>query len=120
MELSVIGKITKVLPPQSGTSKSGNAWTKQLFLIDNGETYNNLFCFELFKDEKVQQFNQYNNVGDNVKVEFNVNCNEYNGKYYTSLQAWKVSKADASNVGVNDSEYADATKTHLEEGDVPF
>ena len=31
MELSVIGKITKVLPPQSGTSKAGNAWTKQLF-----------------------------------------------------------------------------------------
>jgi hypothetical protein len=120
MELSVIGKITKVLPPQSGTSKSGNAWTKQLFLIDNGEKYNNVFCFELFKDEKVQQFNQYNNVGDNVKVEFNVNCNEYNGKYYTSLQAWKVSKADASNVAVNDSEYADATKTHLEEDDVPF
>ncbi len=100
MNLSVIGRITKVLPPQSGTSKSGNAWTKQLFLVDNGETYNNLFCFELFKEEKVQQFNQYNNVGDSVKVDFNVNCNEYNGKYYTSLQAWKVSKADASNIEV--------------------
>ena len=120
MELSVIGKITKVLPPQSGTSKAGNAWTKQLFLIDNGETYNNLFCFELFKDEKVQQFNQYNNVGDVVKVEFNVNCNEYNGKYYTSLQAWKVSKfdeveADLSNIEVNEPEVVGE-----EDGEVPF
>ena len=120
MELKVVGKITKVLPPQSGISNSGIAWTKQLFLVDNSEKYNNLFCFELFKDEKVQKFNQYNKVGDQVEVEFNVNCNEYNGKYYTSLQAWKVSKADTSNVGVNEPEYVDATKTHLEEDGVPF
>ena len=108
MELSVIGRITKVLPPQSGTSKSGNAWTKQLFLVDNGETYNNLFCFELFKDEKVQKFNQYNKAVDTVKVEFNVNCNEYNGRYYTSLQAWKVSKADVNNMDVNEPENVQA------------
>jgi hypothetical protein len=116
MELSVIGRITKVLPPQSGTSKSGNAWTKQLFLVDNGETYNNLFCFELFKDEKVQKFNQYNKAGDTVKVEFNVNCNEYNGRYYTSLQAWKVSKADVNNMDVNEPENVQAG----EDDDFPF
>jgi len=120
MDLKVVGKITKVLPPQSGTSKSGNAWTKQLFLVDNGETYNNLFCFELFKTEKVQSFNQYNKVGDNVEVDFNVNCNEYNGKYYTSLQAWKVSKADTSNMQVNEPDHVNATQTHLEENDFPF
>ena len=116
MDLKVVGKITKVLPPQSGTSKSGNAWTKQLFLVDNGETYNNLFCFELFKTEKVQSFNQYNKVGDNVEVDFNVNCNEYNGKYYTSLQAWKVSKADAVNMVVNEPEKVQA----IGEDDFPF
>ena len=55
--------------PQSGTSKAGNPWVKQLFLVDNGEKYNNLFCFELFKDEKVQAFNQYNKVGDHVEDE---------------------------------------------------
>ena len=32
MELKVTGKITKILPPQSGTSKAGTTWTKQLFL----------------------------------------------------------------------------------------
>lgn len=115
MELKVVGKITKVLPPQSGTSKSGNAWTKQLFLVDNGETYNNLFCFELFKDEKVQKFNQYNKVGDQVEVEFNVNCNEYNGKYYTSLQAWKVSKANANKIEVNNPVHVES-----EQDDMPF
>jgi len=87
---------------------------KTTFLVDNGETYNNLFCFELFKDEKVQKFNQYNKVGDHVEVEFNVNCNEYNGKYYTSLQAWKVSQPNANNIKVNEPIVVDA------EDDMPF
>ncbi|MDA9302826.1 DUF3127 domain-containing protein [bacterium] len=114
MELKVTGKITKILPPQSGTSKAGTTWTKQLFLVDNGETYNSLFCFELFKDDKVQKFNQYNKVGDHVDVEFNVNCNEYQGKYYTSLQAWKVSHAEGTGQAV-------ATPTSIEaEEDAPF
>ena len=122
MDLKVVGKITKVLPPQSGTSKAGNPWVKQLFLVDNGDKYNNLFCFELFKDEKVQAFNQYNKVGDHVEVMFNVNCNEYNDKYYTSLQAWKVSMADAGDIEVNGAEPVEAKTVDYseDESDFPF
>ena len=122
MELSVIGRITKVLPPQSGTTKSGTKWTKMTFVIDNGEQYNNMFAFEVWKDDKIMAFNQHNNVGDLVVVNFNVDCSEYNGKFYTNLKAWKVSQAEAeaSSVGVNEPEYVDATKTHLEEDGLPF
>ena len=59
-------------------------------------------------------------LGDLVVVNFNVDCSEYNGKFYTNLKAWKVSQADANNIDVNEPEYVDATKTHLEEDDVPF
>ena len=96
MSLEITGKITKVLPLQKGTTKDGKEWQKQLFILDNNEKYNNIFCFEIFGEEKVQKFNQYNKVGDSVKVDFNVSTNEWNGKYFTSLQAWKVFKADAS------------------------
>jgi hypothetical protein len=115
MELSVQGIITKILQPETGVSKKGAAWTKQLFLLDTGEEYNNIICFEIFKDEKVQKFNQYNNIGDNVFVSFNVNCNEFNGKYYTSLQAWKVSKEAASNIEVNDTDEVGAPEPRGEE-----
>lgn len=117
MELSVQGTITKILKPENGVSKKGNAWTKQLFLLDTGEDYNNLICFEIFKEEKVQKFNQYNKVGDNVVVEFNINCNEYNGKFYTSLQAWKVSSSGGAG---KPSRTEAATETHVEENDFPF
>jgi hypothetical protein len=28
-------------------------------------------------------------------VDFNVGCNEWNGKYFTKLSAWKIFKADS-------------------------
>jgi hypothetical protein len=96
--MEVTGKITNVLPLEKGTSSAGKEWQKQLFILDNNEKYNNIFCFEIFGDEKVQKFNQYNKVGDSVKVDFNVSTNEWKGKYFTSLQAWKVFKADASEI----------------------
>lgn len=94
MELKVSGKITKVLPPQNGTTKSGTQWTKMTFVIDNGDQYNSTFAFEIWKDEKVRAFNEHHNIGDFVVVDFNVDCSYFNGKFYTNLKAWKVEKSD--------------------------
>jgi hypothetical protein len=94
MSLQISGKITKVLPLESGQTKSGTEWQKQSFVVTSDAQYNNTYCFEVFGEEKVQNFNKYNKVNDNVTVEFNVNCNEYQGKYYTTLSAWKISKVE--------------------------
>lgn len=126
----VTGKLIKVLDKQTGTSKSGKEWVKQTFVIDTNEQYNNIIAFELFGDEKVTKFNEYNKVGSVVNVEFNISCNEWQGKYFTSLQAWKISKgilpsssdftsaeevADA--VG---ADFARATEVKEVQDDLPF
>jgi len=96
MSLEVSGVITKVLPIQTGEKKDGSGeWQKQLFIVDNQAEYNNIFCFEIFGNEKVENFNKYNKVGDFVKVDFNVNTNEYQSKFFTTLSAWKVFKESA-------------------------
>lgn len=93
--MEVTGTITKVLPIEKGQKKDGSGeWQKLQFVLDNNEQWNNIFCFEVFGDEKVENFTKYNKQGSRVKVDFNVKTNEYNGKYYTSLQAWKIFKAD--------------------------
>ena len=93
--MKISGKITKVLEKITGQKKDGSGeWVKQSFVIDTGEQYNNIICFETFGADKVENFNKYNKVGDSVDVEFNINCNEWEGKYYTSLQSWKVFKAN--------------------------
>ena len=97
-ELKITGKIKTILDKQSGTSKAGKEWVKQSFVIANNDGYEGreqIFCFELFGDEKVSKFNNHNNIGKDVEVCFNIKCNEWtkDGKtsYFTSLDAWKVS-----------------------------
>ena len=93
MGLEVVGKIEKVLEAKKGTSKkSGEEWISQEFVVKTGDKYNNLYCFNISGQEKVDNFAKYNKVGDAVKVSFNVSTNEWKGKYFTSLQAWSIFK----------------------------
>jgi len=109
--MEVTGKLVKVLEKQTGTSKAGKEWQKQSFVIDTGEQYNNIACFELFGD-KINLLKA--KTGDNITVSFNINCNEWQDKYYTSLQAWKIDN-------VNDVESKAKTENFNEqESDLPF
>ena len=115
MALEVTGKITKILDLQTGTTQSGSEWKKQSFILETTEQYNNVYCFELFGEEKVENFLKFNKVGNEVKVDFNVNTNEWKGKYFTTLSAWKVFKADATSSSNTQVEQP------VEEGnDLPF
>jgi len=94
-ELKVTGKITAILEKITGEKRDGSGtWEKQTFVVNNGAEYNNIFAFEVFGEEKVANFNQYNKIGSIVDVKFNISTNEYQGKYYTNLQAWSVFKAE--------------------------
>jgi hypothetical protein len=105
-------KITKVLDVQKGTSKAGKEWQKMTFVGETQEEYNNVYAFELFGEEKVSNFQKFNKVGDVVDVDFNVSCNEWKDKFFTSLSAWKVFKSEA--VTTND------VAEHDESEELPF
>jgi len=99
MSLEVTWKLIKFLEVQTGLSSATNeTWSKQQFIVKSEEEYNNLYCFEVFGNEKVENLTKYQKEGDNVTVEFNVKTNEYKGKYYTSLSAWKISKANSHGI----------------------
>lgn len=122
MSLEVTGTIKRFLPIETGQKKDGSGeWQKQLFTVQTDAQYNNLYCFEVFGDEKVQNLTKYQKENDVVTVEFNVNTNEYKGKYYTTLSAWKISKVNANNVNVNQPVFEPAGKLNEEEhDDLPF
>lgn len=97
MSLEITGVLKKFLETQTGAKKDGSGnWIKQSFLVETDSQYNNLYCFEVFGDEKVQNLTKYQKENDTVTVEFNVNTNEHNGSYYTTLSAWKISKQSDS------------------------
>lgn len=93
MSFKVRGRITKIDDVLTGNGPKGQ-WKKVSFLLDSGQQYNNVYSFEVRGVEKVDKFLQYNSVGKEVDVSFNVNTREYQDKFYTSLQAWKVFKAE--------------------------
>lgn len=80
------------LPIESGTSKSGNPWQKRNFVIETAGQYPKKVCLQLFGDK----VNECPNVGDEVKVSFDVDSREWNGKWFTQLNAWKVELQGAS------------------------
>jgi len=55
-------------------------------------------------------------VDQEVDVEFNVKTNEWKGKYFTSLDAWKIFKADVSEVEVVGAEVIN----NDDDDDLPF
>ena len=125
MEFQVTGKITKFLDVQSGTSKAtGNEWQKQEFVLETEDQYNNLYCFEVFGAEKVENLTKFQKVGETVTVKFNVGCNEWKGKYFTSLSAWRIEKGSAEtpdpiNENANFETVGD-TPEPAEQNDLPF
>lgn len=117
--MKVTGKLAKILEKQTGQKKDGSGeWVKQLFLVETDEQYNNLYCFEVFGDEKVENLNKYNKEGDNVTVEFNVSTNEWQGRYFTTLKSWRIEKAGLT---INDTkEIGDVLQADEIDDDLPF
>lgn len=92
MSLEVKGQLIQILPVQNGTSKAGNEWSKQEFVIETSEEqFPKKVCFTLFGD-KVSLLNGINN-GDEIEVAFNLESREFSGKWYHNINAWKISKA---------------------------
>ena len=86
--LQIQGKITHVLPVESGTSKAGKEWSKQDFVIETEDQFPKSVCFTLFGD-KVSILDNFNE-GDFVDVFFNLESREFNGRWYSNVNAWKV------------------------------
>jgi hypothetical protein len=91
MALDITGKILQIMPPTSGTSKAGKDWVKQEFVIETQETYPKKVCISLMGD-KTQELSKFT-PGSEVKVSLNLESREYNGKWYTNVNAWRIEAA---------------------------
>ena len=89
-ELTISGRIDSILPLQQGTSKAGNPWKKQGYVLDTGGQYPKKVCFSLFGD-KIDQFPIQ--VGQDVTVSIDIESREWNSRWYTEVRAWNVAYA---------------------------
>ena len=116
MEIS--GKIIAVLPLASGQGKNGT-WRSQDYVLETTDQYPKKVCFNLFND-KIDQFPLA--IDDQVNVSFDVESREYNGRWYTTVRAWKIEKGVVSGAPAASAPIAsfDVAPSAGEGSDLPF
>lgn len=123
--MDVEGRVKLIYDTQ--TFNSG--FQKREFVITTKEQYPQDIKFELTKD-RIDLINPYK-AGDELKVHFNLRGNEFNGKYFVNLQAWRIEPLEQKSSGdtAQKDPFADAgfpeqptgpDVTTDEEDDLPF
>lgn len=121
MSYQQVGRIVKVLEKQSGVSNAGKEWVKQTFVIDIGTEFNNEIAFNLFGEYKVALLEKYS-IGTEVTVHFNLNSREWQGRYFTSADAYQIADHVPLNPRDKDGEFLDNAFEKIAENseDLPF
>lgn len=86
--MEIVGKIIQVLPEQGGTSKNGNPWKLQSYVLETQEQYPRKVCFEVFGEDRIKS--NPCKLDDVVTVSFDIESREFNGRWYTSIRAWRI------------------------------
>ena len=92
--MEVTGKLIQILPLQSGEGRNG-IWKKQEIILESEGTPSKKLCVGLWNDKIISDMAE----GSMLKVSFEIESREYNGKWYTNLRGWKVEEA-ASIAGI--------------------
>ena len=96
--MEVVGKIIQVLPMQEGVGRNGNPWKLQGYVLETIENYPRKVHFEVFGEDKIK--NNPCDIDQIVTVSFDIESREFNGRWYTSIRAWKIQQGDTTQAGV--------------------
>ena len=93
MELTA--KIIQIGDIQEGTSRTGNPCKKFFLVLETtDQQYPRKACFTVFGSDRVNQYHNTLKVNETVRVSFDIESREYNGRWYTDLNAWRIDHAD--------------------------
>jgi len=110
--MKIKGQITQILEEQTGESPKGK-WVKRSFLLEKDDQYPKQIKIDAFGEKCNPEFIKLNNT---VEVEINIESREFNGKYYTNINAFKISLIGKPNTI---SEYQQL-ESDVEDTDLPF
>ena len=91
--MQLTAKLTQLLPIQIGTGKNGE-WKKQDIIVETDGQYSKKVCISIWGD-KINDDQLL--TGNLLKIDFDIESREYNGKWYTDLKAWKIEMTTSEN-----------------------
>lgn len=90
--MDIVGKIIQVLPAQEGVGRNGNPWKVQPYVLETLDQYPRKVHFEVFGEDRIKQ--NPCDVDQLVTVSFDIESREFNGRWYTSIRAWRIQQGD--------------------------
>jgi len=67
--------------------------TRSFTICQQDDKYPQFITFELIKD-KTDLIDSFK-IGDDINVSFNLRGREWNGKFFNTIQAWRIQKVTA-------------------------
>jgi hypothetical protein len=97
--MQITAKLTQLLPIQTGTGKN-EEWEKQDIIVETNEQYPKKVCISTWGDKiNKGQFQ----IGNLLKIEFDIESREFNNKWYSDIKAWKIEVAATSTQNTPDN-----------------
>lgn len=94
--MEIIGKVIQVLPLQQGvSSRTGNPWSIKTFILETQENFPRKVAIEVFGEQRIND--NPCDVDQVVTVSFDLESREFNGRWYTSVRAWKIQQGAVMN-----------------------
>ena len=91
--MEIEGKIIAVMPAQGGVSaRTGNSWKSQDYVIETHEQFPKKCVFRVFGEDKIANMNIQ--IGEELRVSFDIDAHEYQGRWFNDVRAWKVDRID--------------------------
>ena len=121
MSCSIDGKLFALTGQKSGQGANGN-WVIQEFVVETDGQYPKKVAFEAWNAMANTVYQLA--IGSPITVSFNPEANEYQGRWFTKLKAWKIEAQGSASSDNNASGQSPATAPTsggaMADGDLPF
>ena len=97
--MEIVGKIIQVLPAQEGVGRNGNPWKVQPYVMETLDQYPRKVHFEVFGEDRIRM--NPCAIDQLVTVSFDIESREFNGRWYTSIRAYRIVQGDVTQSGAS-------------------
>ena len=91
--MQITAKIDHLLALQNGEGKNG-PWKKQDIIVETEGKFPKKICIACWGDLADNEL--LKDVGKSLLFNIDIESREFNGKWYTNINGWKVDRADAA------------------------
>ncbi|HEY1023001.1 MAG TPA: DUF3127 domain-containing protein [Flavisolibacter sp.] len=114
--MQLTAKLIQLLPLQTGAGKNGQ-WKKQDIIVETDGQYPKKICISVWGD-KINESQL--KVGNRLKIDFDVESREFNGRWYTDVKAWKIDVEGSAPAAATEDDPFGQSFTSDDEESLPF